>query len=44
LNGATSIPRRAINRANAVVSKLLPAQLEVPWIISAFAIAPPIIA
>src|SRR4051812_5730231 len=35
LNGATRRPRRAASRATAVVSRLLPAQLVVPWTMTA---------
>jgi hypothetical protein len=35
LNGATRTPRRAKLRPSAVVSRLLPAKLDVPWTDSA---------
>ena len=35
LKGATRMPRRAKLRARAVVTRLFPAELDAPWIISA---------
>jgi hypothetical protein len=43
LNGATFNPRRAKKRQSAVVRKLLPAQLEVPWIMIALIASPPLL-